>query len=348
MAQIPIRIGIIGAGAIVRNKHLPGFAGIDDCKVVAVHNRRRANAEAVAREWNIPHVVDSPEAIYTRDDVNVVLVGTYPNLHRDLTLAALEHGKHVFCQARMARNLAEARDMAMAAKRHPDLVTQICIGPRMIEGEKFITELYKSGELGELRLVRCQVMEAQWLDPETPMHWRMSRELSGNQIQGMGIYAEELTRVYGKARTVTATGKVFTQQRRNAETGALETAEVPETVCITGELENGAHYVYNFSYVSAFGRGTWLEFYGTKAALFFDVTRNEIRIGKVGADAEPKVVPVPEPYRWRWNVEEMLASAIREGTPVVPDFEEGLRYMEFVEAVRLSLDGGRTVHLPLD
>src|SRR5262245_65729954 len=116
MADMPIRIAIIGAGGIVKTRHLPGFAKVEDCQVVAVHNRRRAGAEAVAREWKIPHVVDSAEAVYGRDDINVVLIGTTPYMHRDLTLRALEAGKHVFCQARMARTLAEARDMADAAR----------------------------------------------------------------------------------------------------------------------------------------------------------------------------------------------------------------------------------------
>src|SRR3989304_9788648 len=129
MSQIPIRIGIVGAGNIVRTRHLPGLAGLEDVRVLAVCNRRRASAEAVAAEWRIPHVEDTPEALIGRKDLNVVLIGTTPHLHRDLTLAALNAGKHVFCQARMARNLAEARDMLAAAQRNPGLVAMICPPP---------------------------------------------------------------------------------------------------------------------------------------------------------------------------------------------------------------------------
>lgn len=96
MSQLPIRIGIVGAGNIVKTRHLPGFAREDDVRVLAVCNRRRETAEAVAKEWNIPHVVDDPADVIARDDIDVVLVGTTPYMHRDLSVAALEAGKHVF------------------------------------------------------------------------------------------------------------------------------------------------------------------------------------------------------------------------------------------------------------
>ena len=141
MSQTPIRIGIIGAGGIVKTRHLPGLAKVDDCQVVAVHNRRRANAEAVAAEWKIPHVVDSAEAVYGRADINAVLIGTTPYLHKELTLKSLAAGKHVFCQARMARDLAEARDMLAAARAYPRLVTMICPAPHVDAGDRVVRKI---------------------------------------------------------------------------------------------------------------------------------------------------------------------------------------------------------------
>ena len=72
-----------------------------------------------------------------------------------------------------------------------------------------------------------------------------------------------------------------------------------------------------------------------------------IRMGSVGKDETLQPVTIPDAFRWEWNVEERFAAAIRQGSPVVPDFSEGVRYMQFVEAVRLSLDGASTIRLPL-
>ncbi|HVQ74438.1 MAG TPA: Gfo/Idh/MocA family oxidoreductase [Candidatus Binatia bacterium] len=353
----PIRIGIIGAGGIVTSRHLPGFAKIPDCTVVAVHNRRRAGAEAVAREWKIPHVVDSAEAVYGRDDVNAVLIGTTPYMHRDLSLRALEAGKHVFCQARMARTLAEARDMADAARRHAGQVTMLCPAPHVMPGDRFVRQIIER-DLGDIRLVRLHHLAESNLSPDAPFHWRMDREVSGYNILTLGIYAEILNRWVGRARTVNASGRIFTSRRREAQTGVLRDVRVPESVAVTGELESGAHYVYTWSGVAPFAPGDAIEIYGTRGALHYDVLNHQVRVGRVDPGRRvrpglvtdrpvPEAVPIPPELRSEWQVEADFASAIREGTPVYPSFEDGVAYMEFVEAVARSLHEGRAVSLPL-
>ena len=359
----PIRLGIIGAGAIVKTRHLPGLAAIEDCQVVAVHNRRRANAEAVAAEWNIPHVADSAEEIIARDDINVVLIGTTPYLHRDLSVAALEAGKHVFCQARMARNLAEARDMLAAAKKHPQLVTMICPAPHAFPLGKAVAQAMEKGELGALRLVRLHHLNSNALSAEAPHHWRFDREISGHNIMTLGIYVEILQRWLGAAKTVSAVGKVFTTERRDGETGKMMPVAIPESLVVSGELGNGAQYVYTFSSVAPFARGDMVEIYGTAGGLLYELNTDTVRIGVrprgfttenqrisqglLGTDEVLREVPVAPPMQGGWTVEADFVAAIREGAPVFPNFEHGVAYMEFLEAVGLSLEQGRTIELPL-
>lgn len=347
MSQTPIRIGVIGAGGIVKLRHLPGFRDLDGCEVVTVHNRRRESAEAVAREWNIPQVADRPEDVWQRDDVDAVVIGTPPYVHRDFCIAALEAGKHVFCQARMAGTLAEARDMLRAAEAHPDRVTMVCPPPHVMPGERFVQDLLAAGELGELRLVRLRALNDAWLDPAKPHNFRSSKRLSGHNVMALGIYNEVFNRWYGPSRTVTATGKAFTAGRHDPETGRTEPVELPESLAVSGELENGGHYVYTLSAVAPFSPGDSIEIYGTRGALFYDVAAQEIRIGRVGSDERARPVPIPEDVKGSWHVEADFVRAIREGTPVSPDFREGVRYMEFVEAAARSLDEGRTLTLPL-
>ena len=345
MSDLPIRIGIIGAGGIVKSRHLPGFEKIEDCEVVCVHNRRRANAEAVAKEWNIPHVVDSAEEVYGRDDINVVLIGTTPYLHRDLTLASLEAGKHVFCQARMARSLAEAKDMLAAAEKHPDLVSMLCSTPRLDVVDKTIQKILQEGALGDIRLFRVQHLADSSLDADEPMHWRMDKEASGNQISTLGQYIEIIDRWFEPAVSVTAWGKVFTDRRKDPDTGAMMPAEIPETVTATGELKNGAHFVYNFSAVAPCSEGEKVEIYGTKGALIYTLADQRLLVGERGKAPAP--VEIAADMRREWTVEADFVSAIRNGTPVYPNFAQGVSYMEFMEAVALSMERGETIRLPL-
>lgn len=345
MSGIPIRIGIIGAGGIVKRRHLPGFAQIEDCEVVCVNNRRRANAEAVAKEWGIPHVVDSAKEVYSRDDINVVLVGTTPYLHRDLTLASLEAGKHVFCQARMSSTLAEARDMLAATEKHSGLVTVICSTPRVDPVDRYIRKMLDGGELGEMRLLIVQHLNDLALDPAEPMHWRMEKIISGNQIGTLGQYIEIVHRWFEPAISVTAWGKVFTSEREDPETGEVRPVDIPESMTATGELKNGAQFVYNFSSVAPAPDGEKIEIYGTKGALVYRPADNQLLVSKAGGALAP--VTVPQDMQRDWTVEADFVSAIRNGTPVYPDFREGLAYMEFMEAVALSMEQGKTINLPL-
>src|SRR5690348_14364952 len=101
-----LRIGVIGAGNIVKSRHLPAFRQIPDVSVAAVCNSTYESSEAFCREF-------APEAIPYANwaelladaDVDVVWIGTPPYLHATIAVSALEAGKHVFCQARMAMNL---------------------------------------------------------------------------------------------------------------------------------------------------------------------------------------------------------------------------------------------------
>ena len=110
-----IRVGIVGAGANTRLRHIPGLQAIEEVEIVSVANRTIESARRVAREFGIPKVFDHWEDLVMARDLDAVVIGTWPNLHCAVTLAALDAGKHVLCEARMARNAKEARAMWQAA-----------------------------------------------------------------------------------------------------------------------------------------------------------------------------------------------------------------------------------------
>src|SRR5206468_5020049 len=104
-----IRIGIVGAGNITRTRHIPGFRAIPGVKIVGVCNQRRESSARVAREFGIPKIYGSWENAVDDDDVDAILIGAWPYLHCPVTLAALDAGKHVLTEARMAMNSREAQ-----------------------------------------------------------------------------------------------------------------------------------------------------------------------------------------------------------------------------------------------
>src|SRR5262245_36579725 len=111
MAEEEIRVGLIGAGGNVRNRHIPGFHKAAGVKLLGVVNRSRESSHRVAEQFNIPRIYDHWQELLDDEEINAVCIGTWPYMHRPMTLAALEHGKHVLTEARMASNAQEAHDM---------------------------------------------------------------------------------------------------------------------------------------------------------------------------------------------------------------------------------------------
>src|SRR5215510_3114905 len=122
MAETTIRVGLIGAGANTKLRHIPGLRAVPGVEVVAVCNRRPESTASVAREHSIPRTCSAWEEVVASPDVDAVVVGTWPYLHCPITLAALEAGKHVLTEARMSLNAAEAHRMLEASHRFPHLI----------------------------------------------------------------------------------------------------------------------------------------------------------------------------------------------------------------------------------
>src|SRR5947208_15698766 len=111
MSTEQIRLGIIGAGGIVRSRHYPGLKQIPGVEIAVICNRTRESAEKAAADFGVREVRTDWREVVAMPDLDAILIGTTPHLHAEITMAALDAGKHVFCQARMARSYAEARAM---------------------------------------------------------------------------------------------------------------------------------------------------------------------------------------------------------------------------------------------
>ena len=141
MAIEPIRVGLIGAGRNTRDRHIPGFDKVSGLEVAAVANRTRESGRTVADQFNIPTVYDNWRELLEDESLNAVCIGTWPNMHRTLTIAALEKGKHVLCEARMATNAQEAREMLDVSRNRPDQITQIVPSPLTFKVDPLLQQI---------------------------------------------------------------------------------------------------------------------------------------------------------------------------------------------------------------
>ncbi|MFQ5532775.1 MAG: Gfo/Idh/MocA family protein [Candidatus Methylomirabilales bacterium] len=341
-----IRVGIVGAGANTRLKHIPGFKAIQGVEVVGVANRSRESGERVAREFDIPKVYDNWLELVEADDTDAICIGTWPYLHCPVTLAALEHDKHVLCEARMAMNAAEAHAMLEAARQYPHLVTQLVPAPHTLTVDHTIQGLIADGYVGNLLAVDVQGLQPTFLDSESSLHWRQDTDLSGFNTLTVGIWYEALMRWVGPASRVMAMTKVCVPQRRDAG-GVLRTVTVPDHVDIVANLACGAIAHLRFSAVTGLAPANQVWLFGDEGTLRLDTATLKLSGGR-SRDKELKEIAIPKEKQVGWRVEEEFINAIRGQEQVTRTrFEDGVKYMEFTEAVIRSAQSGQAISLPL-
>ena len=345
MASDGIRLGLIGAGKNTRDRHIPGFQKVDGLEITAVANRSRESGRVVADQFNIPTVYDNWQDLLEDPGIDAVCIGTWPYMHRTLTLAALEAGKHVLCEARMATSALEAQEMPDASRERPDLISQIVPSPLTFKIDRLLQGKITEGYIGDIIGVSVQSLGNAFMDQGGPMHWRNDRDLSGFNILNMGIWYEAMIRWVGRATKVTAMTKVVVNTRKD-ESGESVDVNVPDHVSIIAELANGAMANMQFSAVTGLSSGSGVWIYGSEGTLHVDGALN-VYGGRRGDDKLAEIEN-PEAGRAYWRVEEEFCNAIRGQEKITrTPFEVGLHYMEFTEAVTRSAQTGQTVALPL-
>ena len=324
-----LRIGIVGAGNIVRTRHLPGLKKHSDVEIVAVSKSTYESSEKFCSE-NVPKATPIKDwaELVALPDIDIVWIGTPPYMHSAVTISALEAGKHVFCQARMSMDLAEAEEMLAASKRYPELVTMLCPPPFGLRGDLMVKKILAENYIGRAHHVRLQSFTSNYLDPSVPAHWRQKIEISGLNTLTLGIYVEVLHRWLGDITGVFARGKIIYPVREGYE------VIIPDLLTVLCSFGNGAEGVLEFSGFDALAQGDRLEIYGSAGTMTYDFGSDVVQAGKVG-DRALHVVELPPELECEWRVEEDFLAAVKSKGRVLPhpNFEDGLRYMRVVQAV---------------
>ena len=341
-----LRVGIVGAGANTRKYHIPNLRAQPGVEIVSVANRTRESGERAAKEFGFARVYDTWRELVEADDTNAICIGTWPYLHAPVTIAALARGKHVLCEARMAMNAAEAHAMLEASRRAPHLVAQLVPAPHTLWVDATLQSLIADGYLGDVLAVEVRATQGKFVDREAPLHWRQDQSLSGFNILNMGIWYEAMMRWVGPAARVSAMTSVAVPKRRDGS-GVTKQVTVPDHVDILVDLERGGIGHLRFSAVTALAPASEVWLFGTEGTLRVEADALKLWGGRRGATALSEI-PITAERRGGWRVEEEFVNAVRGKERITRTaFDDGVRYMEFTEAVARSAARGETVRLPL-
>ena len=162
----------------------------------------------------------------------------------------------------------------------------------------------------------------------------------------MGIWYEAMMRWLGPAETVSALTRVQLKARYDGG-GNRRVITIPDHVETILEMYSGPIVHMRFSTVTGLAPGDGVWFFGTEGTIHLESAGMVLRGGRKG-DSELSEIPISAEKAGAWRVEEEFINAIRGIEPIThTDFDTGVRYMEFMEAVTHSAQGGEKVHLPL-
>ncbi|HIE09463.1 MAG TPA: Gfo/Idh/MocA family oxidoreductase [Armatimonadetes bacterium] len=341
-------------------------------RLVAVCTARPETAERAKEHGGFEFATTDYRELVEHPQVEIVHCCTPNKFHREVCVAALEAGKHVYCDKPLAMNVREAEEMVRAAERSGK-VHMVTFQYRFIPAILRAKELVEEGRVGEVVTFRAAYLHSGYLDPERPMSWRLRRELAGGgALFDLGSHVIDLVHfLLGPIRRVFAVLKTFVTERP-VSPGSPERAkvEVDDWAQLLVELEGGAVGTIEASRVAT-GAEDEIRFeaHGTKGAFyfnsmdpnwlyFFEGTAPEVPLGgERGFKRIASIQRYPEPARlpprnasigWvRYHVACLFEflRAIAEGREAEPSFRAGLEAQRVLEAALVSAREGRWVDL---
>ncbi|WP_164545643.1 Gfo/Idh/MocA family protein [Paenibacillus albus] len=338
MKQFPI--GMIGAGAIAVSRHLPNLQKIEGVEFVAVANRNLESSRKVAEAFGFAKVYEHWKEVVDDPEVRIIFNCTPPYMHKEISCYALAKGKHVFCQARMAMNLAEAEEM-LEADRSTELTTMLCPPPTYMAVEPFVMQYMEDGHLGDIRHIVLHHATSSLNDADKPLHWRQRSDLQGINLLDVGIMGEVLNRWFGPVSHLSAIGKTWVTERP-ADRDGRSMVELPDSVTVIGQFKTGATLTALFTGAAA-ADACSLTIHGSKGTL--RCMAGEPYVALQTSEGERRI-DIPEELLGKWEVEKQFLQSVADGKKGAPSFEEGVRYMRFTQAITDSMaQGMRPVQL---
>jgi predicted dehydrogenase len=186
----PLRIGIVGAGAIATLGHIPGFQKLPDVQITAICDTNLERARMVAARFGIPNVYEDYREMLAKAELDAISVGVPNAFHAPITLAALEAGKHVLCEKPLATSVADGRAMVEAAER-AGRVLAVNMHSRLRADMTVLRAMIAQGRLGKIGYTSARWFRRSGIPGFGS--WFTQRQLSGGGVlMDIGVHMLDL------------------------------------------------------------------------------------------------------------------------------------------------------------
>ena len=354
-------VGIVGLG--YGRAHIPGFQA-HGCRVVALCQRDRTGAQAIAQRYGVPQVFERWEEMLDVARPEIVVIATPPHLHHAIALRAFAGGAHVLCEKPLAMTAAEGRAMADAARR-AGRVAMTSFNWRFPAAMQEMHALASAGAIGRVFHLAGRWLGGRFADVSTAATWRVDRAQAGHGAMGdAGVHLIDIIRwSFGEFRRVCALAATAYPSR--SAPGVAKPADADDYCMVLAELAGGAEVTLGVSRAAHGMTEQTLEVFGEHGALAYRMVREgrwwdgELRMSEKSAGfkpvtpGQPGTLQAAEP-----DVSDIIGKAtiaplvalllegIRTGVTPSPSFEDGVQAQAVLDAVLQSVSHRGWVDVP--
>ena len=359
MPESQRKVGVIGVG-FGAQVYVPAFRS-EGWDVAAICSRNRDKAVKVARDAGIGGVHTDPLELIARDDLDAVAIAAPPAGHHPLALAAFAAGKHVLCEKPFALNATQGAEMLDAASRS-GRTAMVGHEFRFTPQRAFIRDLLADGYIGTFQLCTMELFLDRYVTPKPrPWTWLASKAEGGGLLGALGShYIDALRHWFGEVVSVGGSLATLRPDLLDPATNRVVKAETDDTFQFTLTFEGGGVATMIATFAATPTRGAKIAVMGDRGTFVAEQNGpNPTADGTVIASREGSPLqPLETPAKYalgnddrdhrlaafRALVREFGAGIDRHASPA-PNFTDGLRCQQVLDAVHASSDSGRVVKL---
>ena len=360
-----LRFGLIGTGfmgkahAIALRSVATVFPEVTAPVLACLVDADPDRAEKLARSWSFECSSDDWQSLCTDPDIDVVDICTPNHLHKDMALAAIEAGKHVYCEKPLALTGEEAREIWQAADA-AGVKTMMGFNYTCNPMLKLARGMIQAGEIGDVYNFRGAYQEDYLTDPNKPFSWRCLRSQGGSgALADLGTHLINMAEfLLGPICSVFGKLSLVHTHRPDVVDGRLRKVENEDIAQVLLEFDSGCLGTMEISRIATGKKcGLVFEICGNRGSLVFDQERmNELRLYKVsdrsGRHGFRTILSGPEHPDYAafcpasghglgindLNVIEVrdLIQSINQNKTVFSDIGNGYRVQNLLEAIELA------------
>ena len=365
MTSDKIRVGIIGAnpryGWSMR-AHLPALLALTGFELTAVCTSRSETAEESAKAYGAKMAFHDFHEMVEQPNIDLVSVSVRVPLHHEMVMAALEAGKHVFCEWPLGANLAQAQEMAALA-RSKGVRHMVGLQARGAPSLLRVRELLEEGYVGEVLACNMTMFLPGLLRQRAERAWTADRDNGANTLTiDTGHAIDTLCHFVGEFQEVSAQVATQVPVWEIEELQDRVKVTAVDNVMLNGILSGGVVASAHIARIPWHGTGWRMEVYGREGTLVASskqmVQYANIRLqGAQGNDTGLEDLPIPDrltqvpeemPAGEPFNVGQMyqsLSQAIRGRNGVEPDFDLAVKRHRLLDVIQHSSDSGQKLEV---